>query len=237
MDWIMGLHLSKTSACCLACCTFSSVTLLVLSICCIRSVSTPVRFRSPSSSTLLWEAICVSSSLFCLSKDSMSEFRALTYVSRLKFLCSSSTKIFTISSMSEMPVVDLIVAKACSNTSMFFWCCLMCRRWIAFRKAIFRILLITAVELKFSSSSAFRLLVLLFLSSSVFSKDSLTMATRWIRSSRSRSFISFCSFCTVPLKPLLSISSCFLRAAMRCWRSSSSRLAMSASFCSEVTCD
>mmetsp|Transcript_81205 Transcript_81205/g.159367 ORF Transcript_81205/g.159367 Transcript_81205/m.159367 type:complete len:260 (+) Transcript_81205:792-1571(+) len=144
-------------------------------------------------------------------------------------------KIFTISSMSEMPVVDLIVAKACSNTSMFFWCCLMCRLWIVLRKASFKILRIIAGELKCSSSSALRLLVLLFLSSSAL-MDCLTMFTRCVSSSRSRSFICFCKYCTVDLKCFRSSSSCFLSAEIRCCRSSCSRRAASVSRCSMLTC-
>mmetsp|Transcript_11488 Transcript_11488/g.35844 ORF Transcript_11488/g.35844 Transcript_11488/m.35844 type:complete len:204 (+) Transcript_11488:189-800(+) len=57
-----------------------------------------------------------------------------------------------------------------------------------------------------------------------------------MRSVRSWSFMSFCSFCTLPLKLRRSISTCFLRAAMRCWRSSSSRRAWSASRWSCFSC-
>mmetsp|Transcript_100697 Transcript_100697/g.260088 ORF Transcript_100697/g.260088 Transcript_100697/m.260088 type:complete len:275 (-) Transcript_100697:180-1004(-) len=125
--------------------------------------------------------------------------------------------------MSEIPVVDLIVAKACSNTSMFFWCCLMCRRWIVFRKASFKIRRMTEGESNFSSSSAFKLRFLLRLSSSVRARlFSLTIMTRCVSSSRSRSFRSRCSCETLFLNWRRSFSSCFFRALMRNCRSSCS---------------
>mmetsp|Transcript_2727 Transcript_2727/g.6420 ORF Transcript_2727/g.6420 Transcript_2727/m.6420 type:complete len:222 (+) Transcript_2727:1170-1835(+) len=115
--------------------------------------------------------------------------------------------------MSEMPVVDLMVAKACSKTSMFFWCCLMCLRWMVLRKASLRMRFIMVTSEKEDSSSAtmnsffvppaFSLCMAasrFFRSSSCLFISSFSSAT-W----SSYFFRSICScFCIIPRRVLLS---------------------------------
>mmetsp|Transcript_119504 Transcript_119504/g.385834 ORF Transcript_119504/g.385834 Transcript_119504/m.385834 type:complete len:215 (-) Transcript_119504:844-1488(-) len=109
---------------------------------CLLCVSILPRASSSSRRSLRWP-----------SRTSISRFMWFTYVRSEKFRLSRLTKILTISSMFEMPVLFLIVANACSKTSMLFRCCLICRRWMQFRKAVFMIRLIMPASEKPLSSS------------------------------------------------------------------------------------
>mmetsp|Transcript_15426 Transcript_15426/g.33990 ORF Transcript_15426/g.33990 Transcript_15426/m.33990 type:complete len:266 (+) Transcript_15426:1239-2036(+) len=117
-----------------------------------------------------------------------------------------------------MPVLDLMVAKACSKTSMFFWCCLMCRRWMVFKKESFKILRCIICSEKASSSSA-TIYARLFLL--------LPPDSPWF-DSEARESLS-CSLCTLACS-----STSFFRRSQVCWkprRSRSSILPKALVFC------